>query len=142
MITNSIDVIQILKNFTGITSYLVGGVLTESYDLTGKLAIDGIRQFNADYSFISCSGITPAQGIMGNDLHRLPIQQEILHNSDTRIVLCDTSKAGKKSLLAVAPLSDISYVVMEKHPGCPDLADALGDRLIIADRQTKNSSGH
>ena len=132
VVTNSIDIIRIIKDFPGITAYLVGGIVTEGYDLTGKLALDGISQFYTDYAFLSCSGITADKGIMGNDPYRQAIQQAMIKNSDTPIVLCDTSKAGKKTLLSVASLDDVAYVVMETSPDSPELVRTLGKKLITA----------
>jgi DeoR family fructose operon transcriptional repressor len=133
IITNSIDILNTLKYFSGVTVYLTGGILTENYDMTGKLTLDGIKQFYTDYSFISCSGITVEQGIMGKDMARLPIQQEMLRNSGTKILLCDSGKAGRKSLLSVASLDNISYVIMDKLPDDKELIAKLGDKLITSD---------
>jgi len=62
----------------------------------------------------------------------------MMKHSETRILLCDSSKLGKKALLQLTELSTPDYVVMDEVPEAdPELVRILGSRLITDKNQLK-----
>ena len=59
----------------------------------------------------------------------------MLKHTDLNILLCDSSKVGRKTLLRLA---DLNYVIMDEIPeNDAELICALGSRLITERSQIK-----
>ena len=131
VITNGLDTAHALSGHLSAKTILLGGDLYENYDLIGSLTENAIEQFNADLFFFSCSGIT-ADGFTSIDNERLNIFKKMKKNSSKTILLCDTSKVGKKYTYRGFDFDEIDYVVMGEKPGDAELRKRLGKKLITA----------
>ncbi len=131
IITNSLDVINLLSQTSSFKIFVLGGNLYEHYDFIGPLTNSSIDNFSADFLFLSCSGIT-AEGFTANDINRLEIMNRMQKNATKTILLCDSSKVGKKCMLNGFDFSKIDYIIMEKMPNDKALLEKIKDKLIIA----------
>ena len=61
----------------------------------------------------------------------------MMNHANKKILLCDTSKVGKSSLIRLASISEIDYIVMDSIPTDNDLVNLLGDKLIVNSAQVK-----
>lgn len=129
VITTCPDIIDILKSNSSARVISLGGELYEGYDFAGALTVNNIDNFNADFLFFSCSGIT-ANGFSSNDEVRLDIIQKMQKNSAKTVLLADTSKIGKKFIYKGFGFENIDYVIMEKQPEDKELIKTLGKKLI------------
>lgn len=129
IITNGIDATDALKNASTSKTILTGGTLYENYDLTGTLTESTIEQFNADVFFFSCSGIT-ADGFTSMDMPRLDVIKKMKRNSKKTVLLCDTSKVGKRYTYNGFTFDEIDYVIMESRPKDTELIHILEKKLI------------
>ena len=136
VITNSLKMSYKLGEHGNTTVHVLGGQVYEGYVLSGYLAVDSVQKFHTELMFFSCSGISSSAEITSVEPKVVEVVQKMLHNSEKRILLCDTSKVGKNALLRVADLTEPDYVIMDGLPTAdPKLIDLLGDRLITpADR--------
>ena len=131
VITNSLDVIETLKDNTSHKIFSLGGELHEHYDFVGPITHSQIERFSADYLMFSCSGITK-NGFTSNDLDRLEIITRMQKNSTKTILLCDSSKVNKKCMYNGFDFSKIDFVITEKPLADQELMEILKDKLIIA----------
>lgn len=129
VITTCPDIIDILKSNPSARVISLGGELYEGYDFAGALTVNNIDNFNADFLFFSCSGLT-ADGFSSNDEIRLDIIQKMQKNSAKTVLLVDTSKINKKYIYKGFGFEKIDYVIMEKQPDEKELVQALGKKLI------------
>ena len=130
VITNSFDVMEVLKQHPTARVVFLGGEMYEGYDVAGSITADNIERFNADYLFFSCSGIT-ADGFSSHDSVRLDIIRRMQKHSAKTVLLVDSSKVGKKFIYNGFGFDKIDCVVMEKQPNNEKLTSVLGDKLII-----------
>ena len=131
VITNCVDVINTLRDFTSFKLYSIGGELHENHDFVGPIANEFIDKFSSNFLFFSCSGITK-DGFTSNDIQRLDIITHMQKNSTKTVLLCDTSKINKKCMYNGFDFSKIDYVIMEKMPNDKELVSILKDKIIIA----------
>ncbi len=130
IITTCLNVVEILKKNYSFKIMMVGGELHENYDFVGPIAKNTINKFSANVFFFSCTGIT-ADGFTSKNLLRLDNMQSMQENSTKTILLCDSSKVGKRYMYKGFGFDKIDYVIMEKEPNDKDLVKALGKKLII-----------
>ena len=130
VITNGIDAAEALKSASTSKIILTGGMLYENYDLTGTLTESAVEQFNADIFFFSCSGMT-ADGFTSMDMARLEVIKKMRQNSKKTVLLCDTSKVGKRYTYRGFGFDKIDHVIMDKKPKDTELVRAIGRKLII-----------
>lgn len=137
-VTSSLKMSLRLGEQTGAAVNLLGGTVYEGYILSGYMAVNSVRQFHTDLMFFSCSGISSSAGITSIEPRVVEVCREMMNHSETRILLCDSSKLGKKALLQLAELSTPDYVVMDEVPEAdPELIRILGSRLITDKNQLK-----
>lgn len=138
VVTSSLKMSKALEEQTTHTISLIGGYIFEGYILSGYMAIENTRQFHTDMFFFSCSGISSSGGITSVEPRVIEICREMMKHSRTSVLLCDSSKVGITALHTLCDLDRPDYVIMDEFPAAdPNLADKLGNRLIISIQQMK-----
>ncbi|MBP5152566.1 MAG: DeoR/GlpR transcriptional regulator [Lachnospiraceae bacterium] len=130
VITSSLRVSRVTSQSTSASIYVLGGQVYEGAIIIGNQAVEAVKQFNTDLMFFSCSGISAKAGITSIEPRVVEVSREMMRHTKKKILLCDTSKVGKETLLTLADLTVPDYVIMERMPEDPELIKALGDRLI------------
>ena len=112
VITNGLKTASILADIDGIEVYSTGGRLREnSMSFGGNQAIDFVRQFHADYAFISCRGIDPDIGITESNETEAQLKRAYLQNAKRVVLLCDSSKIGQRFFCKVAPIESAWKII-------------------------------
>lgn len=112
VITNGLKTASILAEIGGIEVYSTGGRLRESaMSFTGNQAMDFVRNFNADLAFISCRGIDPEIGITDSDESEASLKRIYIRNAKHVILMCDSSKLGKRCFCKVGPLESVHKII-------------------------------
>lgn len=132
VITSSIQMQQLLAEHTNVNVYLLGGQVFDNGILTGHMAVDSVRQYNADMMFFSCSGISVAGGLSSIEAKVAEVSREMMKHSAKKILLCDSSKVNKQGMWRLADIEDVDYIIMDKKPDDPVLLDVMGPRLITS----------
>lgn len=131
VITNGLDTAVALQGHPSARVIFLGGEMYENFDTIGPMTESSLSMFNADICFFSCSGIT-AEGFSCIDMNRLKIFREMKEHSAKRVLLADSSKAGKKYTYNGFPFEELDYVIMDAGYNDPSLRKALGTKLLIA----------
>lgn len=135
IITNGLDIQHMLLDQTNVNVYLVGGNVFERRITTGPMAVDDVKKLYAELMFFSCSGISAEHGITGIETKSCEVCYQMMKNAGTKVLLCDSTKAGQSYLWHLADFSEVDYVVMDRVPDDSALVHTLGKKLITDSKQ-------
>lgn len=121
--TNSVRIAYRMSN--GLPEiYLAGGHMRgDEMAMVGPSAIAQFEQLWFDIAFIGVSGIT-AGGIYDYSFEDVDLKRLYLNRSGFKVVLCDSSKFQRMSLVNIAPLEGVDMLITESSPP-PAIALAL-----------------
>ena len=117
-----------------IKTVFIGGVYDhEIKAMLGLPAIQMIRSFKVDKVLISATGISLEQGITFVKMDDALVKQTIIHQGRKTILLTDSSKIGKASLISSGPLNDVDTLITDWESSDDSIKSIkdLGINLII-----------
>jgi DeoR family transcriptional regulator of aga operon len=134
VITNGVNIASDLAG-TGVEVILTGGTLRKnSFSLVGPLAEDSLRHVSADVLFLAVDGFDVDYGLTTPNLLEAKVNRAMMESAKTTIVVCDSSKFGRRSLSLIASTSEVQHAVTDdKIP--PKTLRALRDagvKVIVA----------
>ncbi|ASS59768.1 DeoR/GlpR family DNA-binding transcription regulator (plasmid) [Rhizobium leguminosarum] len=104
--------------------YLPGGRMRgEEMAISSQSAVLQFEELWFDIAFVGVSGIT-AQGIYDYSFEDTDMKRVYLRRATQKVVLCDSSKFRRMSLVHIAPLQQFDMLITDAMPPS-DLADAL-----------------
>ncbi|WP_248482479.1 DeoR/GlpR family DNA-binding transcription regulator [Tepidibacter aestuarii] len=129
VITNSINVADILSNNKNVDIHLVGGKLNQKHRyLYGTETISMLSNYYTHKAFIGIGGITK-NGIMNEDNEDGFVKRKMIEQAEQVIVLADSTKFGKSGFFKVADLSKIDLIITDKIPD-KDFMDIFEENKI------------
>ena len=131
VITSSLRMMQLLLEYTSASVHLIGGQIFENDIMSGHVAVSSVRQYHTDLMFLSCSGISAADGLTSIESRVVAVSREMMAHATTKVLLCDSSKFGKTLLWRLADIDAMNYIISDRTPEDPELAAAMGSRLIV-----------
>lgn len=124
---------------SGSEVYVPGGRVRDAESsIVGSRAVEELRSRFLDRVFVGVSGFD-ANGFYDYSLEDSDVKRAFMASANTVVVLCDSSKFGRRALARVAPLEEADIVVTDAAPP-PELASALergGVRVIVAHHADK-----
>jgi DeoR/GlpR family transcriptional regulator of sugar metabolism len=104
--------------------YLPGGQMRRAeMSISGPLAVSQFEELWFDIAFVGVSGIT-ARGIYDYSFEDTEMKRVYLRRAAKSVVLCDSSKFDRMSLVHIASLRQFDMLITDAAPR-PDLADGL-----------------
>jgi len=123
LFTNSLR-IACLPNPGGNEIFIPGGqVRKDEMSVHGPSAVAHFDKLWFDLAFVGVSGTTP-EGIFDYSAEDSEMKRVYLRRSARKVVLCDSLKFGRMSLVQVARLGEFDALVTDQEPP-PDLRSAL-----------------
>jgi DeoR/GlpR family transcriptional regulator of sugar metabolism len=118
VVTHSPSVALELVPYAGIEVVMIGGRLfRHSIVNVGAGAVEEIRRIRADLYFMGVTGIHPDAGLSTGDLEEANIKRALMTASAETVVLASSEKLGGASAYVIAPLGEVStLVVSDKVP--------------------------
>ncbi len=114
VITNAINVFEILEHDPGITLISTGGILRRSSQaLVGPTAEASLRDQRADRLFLSVTGISLDFGLSDTNYSEVTIKQAMIRSAREVILLADYTNFGQESVAQVAGLSSIDRLITD-----------------------------
>jgi len=114
VITNSLPVLEALKDNNYITLISTGGALRRSSQaFVGPTAEAAIQDFRIDKLFLTVSGISDSFGLSHTDISEVTIKQHMIHSSREVILLADHSSFQHEALAQVAPVSVVHKIITD-----------------------------
>lgn len=133
--TNNLRAAMILSD-SAHQVYVPGGqVRAKENSVHGSIAVEQLRNYWLDHVFIGVSGITE-EGCFDYSLEDTEIKRVYVERASNVIVLCDSSKFDRMSLVQICELRDIHMLVTEASPPAA-LADMLrraAVKVVVADQ--------
>lgn len=129
VITNAVNIAAELAG-TAIEVILTGGILREkSFSLVGPLAEETLRRLRADLVFLGVDGFDVHFGLTTPNLLEASVNRVMVEIAKRVVVVCDSSKFGRRSLSLIAPISSVHQTVTDSRISKSDLK-TLGDAGI------------
>lgn len=114
VITNAVNIAAELAG-TDIELILTGGALRpNSFSLVGPLAEDSLRYVTADVLFLAVDGFDLQYGLTTPNLLEARVNRVMIENAKSTVVVCDSSKFGRRSLSFIAPVSAAHHTITDR----------------------------
>jgi len=116
VITNSLLVIDELKNNENITLISIGGMLRVSeQSFIGHITEQTLLELSADKVVMGIRAISLEQGLTNDYLPETMTDRAIMKMGRELIITADHTKCGRVSTVFVAPLADVDILVTSKE---------------------------
>ncbi len=121
IITNAVNIAAELAGST-IDVILTGGTLRKnSFSLVGPIAEDTLRHLNADLLFLAVDGFDVQHGLTTPNLLEAKVNRVMMEVAQRAVIVCDSSKFGRRSLSLIAPTSAVHEVITDHGIPKPEL---------------------
>jgi DeoR family glycerol-3-phosphate regulon repressor len=117
VITNNLNVANILLGYKDIEVIVAGGVLRHSDGgIVGEPAVDFLRRFKVDYAIIGASAIDEDGALLDYDYREVEVSRKIVESSRRAILVADSLKYGRTAPVRIGHMSDIDHFVTDAAP--------------------------
>ena len=121
VITNATNIAAELAD-TALEVILTGGVLRKnSFSLVGPLAEESLQKLSADLLFLGVDGFDVAYGLTTPNLLEARVNRAMAEATRRTVLVCDSSKFGRRSLSLILPTSKIHEIITDKKVPAKDL---------------------
>ncbi len=115
IITNATNIAAELAD-SPVEVILIGGVLRRnSYSLVGPLAEESLRKLSADLLFLAVDGFDVGYGLTTPNLLEARVNRAMAESARRTVVVCDSSKFGRRSLSLILPTSSVHETITDKN---------------------------
>jgi DeoR/GlpR family transcriptional regulator of sugar metabolism len=135
VITNGVNIAAELLDAREVQTFIVGGTLrVDSASIVGRSTEEMFEQFSADKLFLSGAGCDPDFGVSGANLEETMVNRAMLRIAREIILVADASKFSKRSMVRIAPFSEIDMVISDTglREEMQEKVRGLGCNLILA----------
>ncbi len=117
LITNSVEALIELSDKDDWHVFSTGGKLKRgALSLVGPSAEKMIRGFHVDYAICSSKGIDLNMGITDSNEKDSEIKQEIFASAEHKVLVIDSTKFDRISLIKVCDIKNVDVIVTDKEP--------------------------
>jgi DeoR family transcriptional regulator of aga operon len=121
VITNAVNIAAELAG-TAVEVILTGGTLREnSFSLVGPLAEETMHRLSADLLFLGVDGFDVHFGLTTPNLLEAKVNRIMIEIARRTVVVCDSSKFGRRSLSLIAPPSAVHQAITDNRISKTDL---------------------
>jgi DeoR family transcriptional regulator of aga operon len=114
IVTNATNIAAELAD-TPVEVILTGGTLRQnSYSLVGPLAEESLKKLNADLLFLAVDGFDVRYGLTTPNLLEARVNRAMAEAARRTIVVCDSSKFGRRSMSLILPTSAVHETITDK----------------------------
>ncbi len=115
VLTNSLDVINILSHSDDIVLVSVGGSFRkEASSFIGPQAEEMLRHFSIDLAFLGASGISSEGKFSSYNIFESQVKSTVVALSKRNIVLADSSKYKREAFSIFAESGDIDILITDR----------------------------
>jgi DeoR/GlpR family transcriptional regulator of sugar metabolism len=135
VITYALNIAARLADAPNISMVMVGGILRQvSSAFVGPHAEQVIRTMHADHCFLGTVGLDLEVGLTTLDIMEAQLNRLMIHAAREVTVLADSSKFGRRSLVAIAELASVQRVITDTEAPAESVAAlrAMGIEVILA----------
>ena len=92
-----------------------------SFSLVGPLAEESLRKLSADLLFLAVDGFDVRYGLTTPNLLEARVNRAMAEAARRTVVVCDSSKFGKRSLSLIIPTEAVHETITDKNISRGDL---------------------
>jgi DeoR family transcriptional regulator, aga operon transcriptional repressor len=127
VVTNAINIAAELAVRPDFRLIMTGGVArAASYELTGPLAEDSLRQINVEIMFLGVDGFSAASGTTTRNEIEARTNRVMAGRAKRVIVVTDGSKIGRTALAAITDTTSVDHLITTEDADADELA-AIAD---------------
>jgi DeoR family glycerol-3-phosphate regulon repressor len=116
-ITNSINVVNILRGNPEIDVIVAGGIVRRADGgVVGETAVDFMRQFKVDFAIIGVSAIDEDGSLLDYDYREVKVAQAIIENARHTILVADSMKYERSAPVRIGHISQLGSFVTDRSP--------------------------
>jgi DeoR/GlpR family transcriptional regulator of sugar metabolism len=116
IITNSLIVLDALKNDSMLEMILLGGVYNpDESEVRGSLTNSALQMLGADYLFSGATAFDPGRGFLTSHIDSVELYSRCFEAAKKVIVLADSTKYGKMGLAVVAKVEDVDCLITDRR---------------------------
>ncbi|WP_258933890.1 DeoR/GlpR family DNA-binding transcription regulator [Nesterenkonia pannonica] len=117
LITNAVPIALMLSSSADVDVEMLGGsVRGITGAAVGVQTTAALRRRRADVVFLGTNGVDAGFGLSTPDTQEAAVKTELLAAGRQRVVLADSSKLGRSSLVQFAQLDDIDVLITDAPP--------------------------
>lgn len=141
VITNNLNVAQLLRGHAGIEVIVAGGVLRQSDGgIVGEATVDFIRQFNVDFAVMGVSAIDTDGAMLDYDFREVSVSRAIMAASRRTILVADAMKFSRSAPVRIGHIADLDYLVTDE-PLEPGLARVCTENHVSVELAQNRTDG-
>jgi DeoR family glycerol-3-phosphate regulon repressor len=117
VITNNMNVVNILRGYDDIEVIVAGGVLRHADGgIVGAPAVEFLRQFKVDYAIIGTSAIDEEGGLLDYDYREVEVARKIVETARCVILVADSLKYERSAPVRIGHISEVDHFVTDATP--------------------------
>jgi DeoR family transcriptional regulator, glycerol-3-phosphate regulon repressor len=117
VITNNMNVVNILRGYPEIEVIVAGGLLRHSDGgIVGAPAVEFLRQFKVDYAIIGASAIDADGSLLDFDYREVEVSRKIVESSRRVVLVADSLKYARSAPVRIGHISDVDHFVTDAPP--------------------------
>lgn len=116
IVSNSLAVVDVLKQCSFVPMVVIGGVITENGCMAGPLAVDALRRLHLDVVFIEGEGLDPEAGVTTRNLLEAEASVAMISAADTCYLSGSPDQWRRVSLTTITDLEAVEGVVFSPVP--------------------------
>ncbi len=121
VITNSLDVMNILAEIPGISLVSLGGnYRKEAGSFLGPIPIESLKNFQIETCFLGATGILERGIFSAQNIMESQLKQQVLSVSKRRVILADSTKFGVTAFSVFARAGDIDILITNEDFNKPE----------------------
>lgn len=113
VVTNSISVAEELRSKQNVTTVLTGGEMSESGACYDSVAIENIKKFRFDKSFITSANLSADFGLSVQKTRSVALIALVIENSRCVIGLYPSEKIGVNSFISICPAKQLDVLITD-----------------------------
>lgn len=137
VITNALPILEKLTFCENINVFFLGGFFDQSMQITiGDSVIEQLSRYSADKLIMGMDGIDPDYGLTSRNHTEDYVMHDMISRSKEKILIADSSKIGRSSLVRIADITTFDTLVTNSCPEKEDILqriESMGIRVIRAD---------
>lgn len=139
VVTNNINIVQILAGSADKEIILTGGVVRQSDGaVVGESAMEFIKNFKVDFAVIGASALDEDGTVTDYDIREVAVSKAIIANSRETFLACDATKFSRNAPVRICEISEIDTFVTDRTPppAFADVCDRHDVSIIVAEQAT------
>ena len=136
VITNNINVINILSGSPAKELLLAGGVVRQSDGgVVGEAAMEFMRQFRVDLAVIGASAMDEDGAILDYDYREVSVARAIIETARRTMLVVDHSKFDRRATVRIGHVRQLACVVTDAAPSdrFQQVCAREGVEIVVAD---------